>query len=395
MSANTLAKGSETIPLWRDERVLKFTAQIISTVVLLGFVGWMLVNFIEITNQRGMTLTFRFLKEPAGFPISESSIPYNPTMSFGTAFLVGLLNTVRVSVIGIVFATLLGLLVGLARLSTNVLLSQIALWFIEFHRNIPLLVLLFLWYFAFFNRLPPVKDSYTLPGPIYMNQRGLYLAWPRLTETGGVFIVSVIIAIILAVIAWNFLRRIRETTGKSTYFGAVSLGIMILVPAIGWLASGGSPLYLDIPILQGFNYRGGLRWTPEFTALLVGLTTYTASFIAEVIRGGIQAVSRGQVEAARAVGLDNLQMLNLIIIPQAMRVIIPPLISQYLNLTKNSSLALAIGYQELFAVGKITINQAGRPVPVFIMVMVTYLAMSLLTALALNLYNRRIQFVER
>lgn len=395
MATDSLTKHPDKIPVWRDERVLKLAGQLISAVVVLGFVGWMVVNFIQITNQRGMTLTFNFLKEPAGFPISESSIPYDPTMSFGTAFTVGLINTLRVSVIGIVLATILGLVIGLARLSTNVLLSQIALWFIEFHRNIPLLVLLFLWYFAFFNRLPPVKDSYTFPGPIYMNQRGLYLAWPRLTEVGGPFIISVLIAIFLAVIAWNVLRRIRETTGRSTYFGAVSLGILILVPAIGWLASGSTPLYLDVPILQGFNYRGGLRWTPEFTALLIGLTTYTAAFIAEVIRGGIQAVSRGQVEAARAVGLDNLQVLNLIVIPQALRIIIPPLISQYLNLTKNSSLALAIGFQELFAVGKITINQAGRAVPVFVMVMATYLAMSLLTALVLNLYNRRIQFVER
>lgn len=228
-----------------------------------------------------------------------------------------------------------------------------------------------------------------------MNQRGLYLTWPRLTEAGSTFIISVVIAILLALIAWNVLRRMRETTGKSTYFGGVSLVILILVPAIGWFASGASPLALEQPVLQGFNYTGGLRLTPEFSALLVGLTLYTAAFIAEVIRAGIQAVSRGQVEAARAVGLDQLQVLNLVIIPQAMRIIIPPMISQYLNLTKNSSLALAIGYQEVFAVGKITINQAGRAVPVFVMVMATYLALSLLTAFVLNLYNRRIQFVER
>lgn len=395
MTVNSLSKQSERIPLWRDERVLKFAGQLISAVVVLGFVGWMVVNFFEITNQRGMALTFDFLSEPAGFPISESSIAYDPTKSFGTAFLVGLINTLRVSVIGIVLASILGLVIGLARLSTNILLSQIALWFIEFHRNIPLLVLLFLWYFAFFNRLPPVRESITLPGPIYMNQRGLYLTWPRLTEAGSTFIISVVIAILLALIAWNVLRRMRETTGKSTYFGGVSLAILILVPAIGWFASGASPLSLDAPVLQGFNYTGGLRLTPEFSALLVGLTLYTAAFIAEVIRAGIQAVSRGQVEAARAVGLDQLQVLNLVIIPQAMRIIIPPMISQYLNLTKNSSLALAIGYQEVFAVGKITINQAGRAVPVFVMVMATYLALSLLTAFVLNLYNRRIQFVER
>jgi general L-amino acid transport system permease protein len=275
------------------------------------------------------------------------------------------------------------------------LVSRIALAFIEFHRNIPLLVLLAIWYFGIFSQLPRVQESLTLPGPVYLNQRGLYLTWPRLSETGEIFLISVIAGIILAVIAWVVLRLIREKTGRSTYFGTVSLAILLLVPAIGWLLSGGSPLRFESPELRGFNFQGGLRLSPEFAALLFGLTLYTAAFIAEVVRAGIQAVSRGQLEAARAVGLRYTQVLSLIIIPQAMRVIIPPLISQYLNLTKNSSLAVYIGYQELFAVGKVTINQAGRAVPVFIMVMATYLVISLLTSLVLNIYNRRIQFIER
>jgi len=385
----------ERIPFWRDERVLRAAAQIISALVIIGFIYWMVVNFFEITQQRGMSLSYGFLKEPAGFPIAESYVPYDPTMSFGRAFLVGLINTLLVSVFGIVFSTLLGFVVGLARLSSNWLVSRIALAFIEFHRNIPLLVLLFLWYFGIFTRLPRVKESITLPGPIYINQRGLYLAWPRLTESGSIFLISVVIGVILAVTAWIVLRRIREVRGRETYFGWVSLGILILMPAIGWFGSGGAPLWVDVPVLQGFNFKGGLRLTPEFAALLVGLTTYTAAFIAEVVRAGIQAVQKGQVEAARAVGLRNNQVLGLIVIPQALRVVIPPLISQYLNLTKNSSLALTIGFQELFAVGKIAINQAGRAVPVFLMVMATYLALSLFTSLVLNIYNRRVQFIER
>ncbi len=389
------ARLGERIPLWRDERFLRAAAQVVSAVVVLGLLYWAIVNFLEITRQRGISLSYAFVNEPAGFPIAESVIPYDPTMSFGRAFLVGLLNTLRVSVIGIFLATLLGFIIGLARLSPNWLLSRIALAYIEFHRNIPLLVLLFLWYFAFFNRLPPVKESYTLPGPIYMSQRGLYLAWPRLTETGGVFLAFSLAGVIVAVIVWRTLRRIRETTGRETYFVPASVGILLLFPLIGWFASGGTPLRLDVPVLQGFNFKGGLRLTPEFAAMLVGLTMYTAAFIAEVIRAGILAVPRGQTEAARALGLKGTQVLNLVVIPQALRVIIPPLISQYLNLTKNSSLALAIGYQELFAVGKITINQAGRAVPVFLMIMATYLAMSLLTSAVLNWYNRRIQFVER
>lgn len=387
--------ASEKIPLWRDERVLRMTAQVISAVIILGFLYWAIVNFLEITTQRGMPLTFGFLTEPAGFPISESFLPYDPTMSFGRAFLAGLTNTLVVSAVGIVLSTAIGLIVGLARLSSNWLLSHIALAFIEFHRNIPLLVLLFLLYFGVFTQLPRVKESILLPGPIYLSQRGLYLSWPRLTETGDVFLGFIVTGVILAIVAWKVLRRIQETTGRATFFFWVSLGILTLFPLIGWFVSGGSPLWMDTPVLDGFNFKGGLRLTPEFAAMLVGLTTYTAAFNAEVIRAGIQSVRQGQVEAARALGLRNNQILGLIVIPQALRVVIPPLISQYLNLTKNSSLALTIGYQELFAVGKITINQAGRAVPVFVMIMATYLGLSLLTSLVLNIYNRRVQFIER
>lgn len=386
---------TEKIPVWRDERYLSVAAQIVSSIVVFGLLYWMARNFIEITSQRGISLSYKFLDEPAGFPISETFIPYDPTMSFGRAFLVGLVNTLVVSAVGIFLATILGFIVSLARLSTNWLFNRLAVAFIEFHRNIPLLVLLFLWYFAVFNRLPPVRESIVLPGPIYMNLRGLYISWPRLTETGSVFIGFLIAGLILSLIAWNVLVKVRVRTGRETYYVPIALGILFIFPLIGWFAAGGRPLSLDVPVLEGFNYRNGLRLTPEFGAMLVGLTTYTAAFIAEVIRGGIQAVNRGQTEAARAVGLKNTQVLRLIVIPQALRVIIPPLISQYLNLTKNSSLALAIGYQELFAIGKVTINQAGRAVPVFLMVMATYLMLSLVTAFVLNIYNRRIQFVER
>jgi len=252
-----------------------------------------------------------------------------------------------------------------------------------------------LWYFGVFTQLPAVKDSINLPGFIYINQRGFYLTWPHLGVGGLVFAAFVAAGIILAIITWVVLRRIREVKGTETYFGRISLAILVLVPLIGWFVSGGKPLQFDVPVLQGFNFKGGLRLTTEFTALLIGLAMYTSAFIAEVFRSGIQAVQKGQIEAARAVGLRYSQILSLIIFPQAMRVIIPPLISQYLNLTKNSSLALVIGYQELFAIGKVTINQAGRAVPVFILIMAIYLAISLLTAVVMNIYNKRVQFIER
>jgi general L-amino acid transport system permease protein len=386
---------SSDIPFWRDERVLRIFAQVVSSVLVIGFIIFLVINFFEAAEQRGLTLGYDFLKEAAGFPISESMIPYDPAQSFAYAFLIGILNTLKVSLIGIVAATLLGTLVGLARLSSNWLVSRIALIYIEFHRNIPLLVYLFLWFFVVGQRLPPVKDSLQVSGLIYLNQRGLYMSWPRLTPTGYIFLIFVILGIGLSIIAFVVLRRLRETTGQSTYFGAVSLGILVVFPTIGWFIAGGEPLVVDVPFLEGFNYKGGLRLTPEFTALLVGLVLYTAGYIAEVVRAGIQAVSKGQVEAASAVGLSSFQVLGLVIIPQAMRVIIPPLISQYLNLAKNSSLAIAIGYLDVFFVGRTIINQAGRAVPVFSMIMITYLTISIITSIIMNIYNRRIQFTER
>jgi general L-amino acid transport system permease protein len=393
-SPSSVQLRSET-PFWRDERVLRIIAQVVSSLLVIGFIIFLVINFFDAAEQRGLSLSYDFLSEAAGFPISESVIPYDPSYSFGYAFIVGVLNTLKVTLVGIVVATMLGTLVGLARLSSNWLLSHIALIYIEFHRNIPLLVLLFLWYFAVFQRLPPVKDSIQWPGPIYLNQRGLYLTWSRLSSTGLIFIIFLILGIGLAIIAWIVLRRLREATGRPTYFGAVSLSLLILFPTIGWFIAGGQPLVIDAPFLEGFNFQGGLRLTLEFTAIFVGLTMYTAAFIAEVVRAGIQAVSRGQLEAAMAVGLNNLQVLGLVIIPQAMRVIIPPMISQYLNLAKNSSLAIAIGYLDLFFAGRTIINQAGRAVPVFSMIMASYLIISIITSIILNFYNRRIQFVER
>jgi len=384
------------IPFWRDERVLRIAAQIISAIVVIGLLYWGITNVINAADQRGLSLGFDFLGEAAGFPIGESDLPYDPSRSFLYAFAVGVLNTLKVAIVGIFFATILGTFVGIARLSTNWLVSRIALAYIEFHRNIPLLVLLLLWYRGFFtSQLPNVEESFTFPGPIYLNQRGLFLTWPRLTPTGWPFVISIVVGVILAIVVWRYLRRMQERTGRSTYFAYVSLGILIIFPLIGYLLAGGKPLEASVPVLGGFNFSGGYQLTPEFLALLVGLVTYTAAFIAEVVRAGIQAVDRGQLEAASAIGLSYSQLLSLVIIPQALRVIIPPLISQYLNLTKNSSLAIFIGYPGIFFIGKTTINQAGRAVQIFVLIMAVYLSISLVTSLILNIYNRRIQLVER
>lgn len=388
-------RQTSEIPFWRDERVIRFFAQVISAIAIIGFILWVIVNFIAAAEARGLNLTFDFLQAPADFPISDPVLPYDPTRTFGYAFIIGLVKTLLVSVIGIIFATILGTIVGLARLSTNWLLNKIALVYIEIHRNIPLLVLLFLWYFPVFNNLPSVAEAIELPGPTYLSARGIYLTWPRLSGTGQGWLIYLAGGIILAIVAWIYLRNRRETTGKPTYFAGVSLALLIGIPALGWLLIPGSPLELNRPYLDGFNFRGGLRFTPEFAALLIGLVTYTAGFIAEVVRAGIQAVHPGQMDAAKAVGLNYFQVLRLVVLPQALRVILPPLISQYLNLTKNSSLALLIGYQDLFGIAKISINQSGRAVQIFLMTMLTYLFLSLVTSGIMNIYNRRIQLIER
>ena len=384
-----------TIPFYRDERILKIFAQVLSSVLIIGILIWAIINFFRAAEARNMTLTFGFLQESAGFPISNPPIEYNPVMSFGRAFVVGLVNTLLVSGLGVVFATIFGTLIALARLSSNWLLSRIALIYIEFHRNIPLLVLLFIWYFVVFGIAPEVKDSLVWPGPIYVNKRGVYLSWPRLTETGNIFIICLAIGIMIALVTYITLRKRRAVSGKETYFVPISISLLVLFFVLGWVFSGGTPFQIDSPYLDGFNFKGGLRLTPEFAGMFISLSMYTAAFIAEVIRGGIQAIDKGQIEAARAVGLSQMQVLSLVIFPQALRIIIPPMISQYLNLTKNSSLALAIGFQDVFSVGKIAINQAGRAVPVFALIMLTYLSLSLLTSFILNIYNRRIQFVLR
>jgi general L-amino acid transport system permease protein len=384
-----------SIPLWRDERVLKGIVQVVSAVAVIGFVVFFVGNVIQAANDRGLSLGYDFMNESAGFPLAESVIPYDESRSFAYAFLVGILNTLKAALVGVVLATLLGTVTALARLSTNWLVSKIASAYIETIRNIPLLVQLLIWYEAVFKRLPLVRESIQWPGPIYLSQRGLYLPSPVPTSTFDTWAVVLIVGIVLSAILRFVLRRYQLQTGRTTYPVLTAIVVLVGLPALGWVLVGKSPLVSDLPVLGKFNFSGGMQLTPEYAAVLAGLVVYTGAFIAEVVRAGILAVDRGQFEAARAVGLSNLQVLRLVVFPQAMRVIVPPLISQYLNLTKNSSLAVVVGYPDLFFVGRTMINQAGRAVPVFLMVMATYLFTSLTTSILMNIYNRRIQLVER
>lgn len=383
------------VPLWRDVRVLRAVTQIVSAVVVITLVVFFVRNVLGSAERRGLALGFDFLNEAAGFPIAESVIPYHESDSFQFAFWIGILNTLKVALVGILLATVLGTILGVSRISSNWLISKIASTYIEIIRNVPLLIQLFFWYFAVFQKLPRVQESIPWPGPVYLSNRGVYMVWAKPSPTFRNWMFFVLAGLVLATVLGFVLTRYQMRTGRSTY-PLLSAGIVLfLIPALGWVMIDQSPLIWEAPSLGRFNFQGGLHVTPEFAALLAGLVIYTASFIAEIVRAGIMAVPRGQVEAARAVGLSNLQTLRLVTLPQAMRVIIPPLISQYLNLTKNSSLAIAIGYPDLFSVGRIMINQGGRAVPTFIMIMAAYLAMSLTYAIIGNIYNRRMRFAER
>ena len=383
------------VPLWRDAVVLQWLAQIVSAILVIGFLVFFISNVLQAAEARGLSWGYGFLGQASGFPLGESVIEYSPADTFGHAFLVGILNTLKVALVGIVFATALGIIAALARLSTNWLVSKIASVYIEIIRNVPLLVQLFFWYFAVFQQLPAVTESLELPGPIFLSQRGLYMVWGKPTATYGAWLIFVVVGIVLSGILHRVLFGYQLRTGRTTYPVTVALVVLIALPLAGWFLVGARPLARTVPVLGKFNFEGGLRLTPEFAALLTGLVVYTGAFTAEVVRAGIMAVARGQVEAARAIGLTAGQSLRLVIFPQALRVIIPPLISQFLNLTKNSSLAILIGYPDLFFVGRTIINQAGRAVPVFGLIMASYLVMSLITSIIMNIYNRRMLIVER
>ena len=383
------------IPVWRDVRVLRAAAQIVSAILVVSLLVFFVGNVLDAADKRGLALGFGFLAEEAGFPIAESVIEYRESDSFQYAFLAGVLNTLKVALLGIVLATFLGFLVGVARLSSNWLVNKISSVYIEIFRNIPLLVQLFFWYFGVFLLLPPVRESVQWPGPVYISNRGVYMAWASPSQSFTSWLIFIVVGILLAWATRYALTRLQDRTGRRVYPNLVSIFVLLLTGSLGWFLVESSPLNRATPIFGAFNYVGGMHLSPEFMALLVGLVTYTGAFIAEVVRAGIQSVQRGQVEAARALGLGGLDTLRAVVFPQALRVIIPPLISQFLNLTKNSSLAIAIGYPDLFSVGRIMINQAGRAVPIFLLIMAAYLSINLVYAAIGNIYYRRTRFVER
>ena len=364
--------------------------------ILLVALFWMLVsNTAANLKRQNIASGFSFWNATAGFDISQTLIDYKNTSTYGRAFWVGFWNTILVSAIGVVLATVVGFTMGIARLSRNWLVARLATVYVETIRNIPLLLQLFVWYFGVLKALPPPRQSHELPGGIFLNLRGLYLPDP-IAKPGFSFVLAaflVAVAASVAIAVWA--RRRQRLTGAQFPTGLVAL---VLIPAVTLLAFliAGRPLDFDYPELSGFNFRGGLAIQPELIALTLGLVVYTGAFIAEIVRAGIQGVPKGQKEAAAAIGLTPTQTLRIVVIPQAMRIIIPPLTSNYLSLTKNSSLAVAIAYPDLVSVFSGTVlNQTGQAVEVILITMIVYLSLSLITSFFMNWFNARMRLVER
>jgi general L-amino acid transport system permease protein len=381
--------------LWRNELFRSIILQVAVGVVLLAAVLFFVHNTAVNLEKRGIASGFDFLSGTSGFDISISLIPYTLQSTYGRAFLVGLMNTLLVSAIGIVLATIIGFIVGIARLSKNFLVAALAAAYVDVIRNIPLLAQIIFWYFGVLTSLPGVRQSISIFGTFFLNTRGLYMPAPIL-QPGFWVIPTAFIAGILATIGIaRWAKRRQDLTGQQFPTFWTGIGLILGLPVLIGLV-GGFHLDWSMARLQGFNFVGGMDILPEFVALLLALSIYTAAFIAENVRSGIQAISHGQTEAALALGLRGTQTTRLVILPQALRIIVPPLTSQFLNLAKNSSLAVVIGYPELVSVFMGTVlNQTGQAVEVIAITMSVYLVISLVISAFMNWYNRHIALVER
>ena len=380
---------------WNDPKVRSIFYQAVLLILVVSFGMYIFGNTAANLERQGIATGFGFLETTAGFGIITHLIDYSESSSYGRAFVVGLLNTLLMAFTGIVAATIIGVIVGVSRLSKNWLIARLAMVYIEIFRNIPLLLQIFFWYFAVLRALPAPKASVSFTDGVFLNNRGLYMPSSILEDGFSTVVWALVIAIIGIVVIARWAHKRQERTGQQFHTVFVSVGIFIGLPLLAMIVTG-FPLSWELPVLKGFNFVGGTVIIPEFLALWLALSVYTASFIAEIVRAGIQAIDHGQTEAARALGLRAGPILRLVILPQALRVIIPPLSSQYLNLTKNSSLATAIAYPELVSVFTGTIlNQTGQAVEIISITMAVYLSISLGISMIMNWYNAKMALVER
>jgi len=396
LSARGAHKNTGFGPItWTNPRLRALVYQVLAITLTVAIFGYMVLTARANLERQHIASGFGFLDYTAGFGVIQSLIPYSEADTYGRVFFVGLLNTLLVAAIGTVFAVSIGFVIGIARLSSNWLVAKLAAVYVETLRNIPLLLQLFFWYFAILRPLPGPRESITLLPDVFLSNRGVAMPAVLTTSSSLFFVIVAIVAIAGAI--WLRRRALKSLldTGHSSHLGYAALAVLIGLPLLTILIVG-APFHLEAPVLGKFNYSGGWHLLPEFVALTFGLSIYTASFIAEIVRSGILSVSKGQTEAAHALGLNNVQTLRLVIIPQALRVIVPPLTSQILNLTKNSSLAVAIAYPDLVSIFAGTVlNQTGQAIEVIAMTMAVYLVISLITSFAMNLYNARVAIVER
>jgi general L-amino acid transport system permease protein len=387
-AAGALKKG------WRSQALRGLAFQLLA-VALAAFGIWYLAhNTLANMQARGIQSGFDFLLQPAGFDIGESLIPYDALNPVWNAFVVGILNTLRVAFVGVVLATILGTLIGIGRFSRNAIVRAICYAYVELFRNIPVLLQLLVWYLLFAELLPPMLDAISLGGVFYLSKAGFSFPVPVWASGVGLTLIGLALGVACAVLYRRWALREFERTGEPRSAVLAPLAIIVIVALAGWLA-GGAPSAWSVPQPEGFVMEGGVSASPEFLAVLLGLVLYTAAFIAEVVRSGIASVSHGQVEAAASLGLMRAHSMRLVVLPQALRVIIPPVTSQYLNLTKNSSLAVAIGYPDVVSIANTSLNNTGRAVECITIIMAVFLVTSLATSAFMNWYNRRAAIRER
>lgn len=380
---------------WNDPVVRGWVFQVVVVGFVAGLAWYLVSNTIENLARQKIASGFDFLGREAGFEIGDTMIEYSPASTYARAIWVGILNTLRVAVLGVILSTILGTLIGVGRLSPNWLLAKICEWYVEAFRNVPLLLWLFLFYKLISEAFPGPKQAISaLWGSLFLSNRGLYFPVPMADPIHKWMGVALVLGIVGAVMLHRWAKKRQDATGQPFPSIIAGIGVAIGLPLLVWLGAG-APSAMSWPALKGFNFEGGTVIQPEFTALLVGLVLYTSAFVAEIVRSGILALHKGQSEAAAAVGLSRGQSMRLVLLPQALRVIVPPMTSQYLNITKNSSLAIAIGYPDLVASINVTINQTGQAIENILIIMAAYLSVSLSISAFMNWYNKRIALTER